>query len=326
MKRREFIGLVGCGIASLPLAVRAQQPERVRRVAILSGFSTEQMRPLLAAFQKRLQDNGWSEGRNIIIDVRLTTGDAARLGAEAASLVASGASVIVAQGGPAVAAVQQHSRSVPIVFTLVGDPVALGLVESWSTPGGQVTGFTHFESSIGGKWLELLREIDPRITRVVIIRNAGNAGSLHFVPAIEQAGRSLSVQVSTASVRSAGDIEAAILGLAQGGGALIVLPDSLAVAHRQLIFDLAARHKLPALYPSEMFTTGGGLISYGIDHAEMYRQAASYVDRILRGAKPAELPVQAPTKFELVVNVGSAKSIGLTVPQSLLGRADNVIE
>jgi putative tryptophan/tyrosine transport system substrate-binding protein len=326
MRRREFIALVGSGVASLPLATRAQQPDQVRRIGILSGFADEQMRPLLTAFQKRLHENGWTDGRNIIVDARLTAGDTARFNAESASLVASGASVIVAQGVPGVMAVQQHSRSVPIVFTLVGDPVGLGLVGSWATPGGQATGFTHFESSIGGKWLELLKEIDHRVGRVAVIQNAGNPGSAHFIPSIEAAARSLLVDVSTSPVRNADDIEKAIAAIAGAGGGLIVLPDSLAATHRHLVVELAARHGLPAVYPSSAFTTGGGLISYGIDFMEMYRQAASYVARILRGAKPADLPVQAPTKFEMVINVTTAKSLGIAVPQTLLGRADEVME
>ncbi len=326
MQRREFIGLVGCGVALLPFAVSAQQPERVHRIGLLSGFTEEQMRPLLAAFQKRLLESGWTEGRNLIIDAHLTAGDAARLSAEAGSLVAAGASIIVAQGTPAVIAVQQHSKAVPIVFTFVGDPVGLGLVESLARPGGQLTGFTNFEYSIGGKWLELLKEVEPRLARVAVIMNAGNTGSLQYIPLIEEAGRSFSVSVSTAPVRNASDIEGAIAAVAQPGSGLIVLPDSLAVTHRQRIIELAARHRLPAVYPSVSFTTDGGLISYGIDWAETYRQAASYVARILRGARPAELPVQAPTKFELIVNVKTARSIGIAVPPSLLSRADDVIE
>ena len=281
---------------------------------------------MLAAFRERLRESGWTEGRNITIDARFTAGDTARLGAESASLVASGASVIVAQGGPGVLAVQQHSRTVPIVFTLVGDPVGLGLVESIARPGGQVTGFTNFEASIGGKWLEVLKEIDPRVRRVAVLLNARNESNPVFIPLIQAAGRSLSVDVSTASVRSAAEIENAITAFAQPGCGLIVLPDSLAVAQRALIVELAARHGLPAVYPNSTFTTGGGLMSYGIDIAEIYRQAASYVDRILRGAKPADLPVHAPTKFELAINVRTARSLGLAVPQSLLGRADEVIE
>jgi putative ABC transport system substrate-binding protein len=237
-----------------------------------------------------------------------------------------GATVIVAQGTPGVAAVQQHSRTVPVVFTFVGDPVGLGLVDSLARPGGQATGFTNFEYSIGGKWLELLKEIDPRLRRVAVIINAHNTGSLLYVPLIEEAGRSLSVGVSTAPVLNASEIENTIRAFAQPGSGLIVLPDSLAVSNRRLIVELAARHRLPVVYPTSNFTTAGGLISYGIDWQETYRQAASYVDRILRGAKPAELPVQTPTKFELVVNLKTAKALGLDIPAALVGRADEVIE
>lgn len=327
MRRREFTaGLVACGAVSLPLALRAQQADRVHRIGILSGFTEEEMRPLLAAFQHRLLESGWTEDRNVIMDARLTGGDTARLAAEAASLVAAGVAVIVAQGTPAVAAVQQHSRTLPIVFTFVADPVSLGLVESLAKPGGQVTGFTNFEYSIGGKWLELLKEIDPRLGRVAVIINAQNPGSLRYLPFIEEAGRSLSVGVSTAPVRNASEIENAMTGFAQPGSGLIVLPDSLAVSHRHLIIELAARHRLPVVYPTINFTAAGGLVSYGVDWQEIYRQAAGYVDRILRGARPAELPVQTPTKFELAVNVKSAGSLGIAVPHSVLGRADEVIE
>lgn len=326
MKRREFIGVVGSGLALWPLGVRGQEPDRTRRIGIVSGFADEQMRPLLAAFQLRLREAGWVEGRNLTIDARLTAGDTARLATESAALVASGASVIVAQGTPAVMAVQKLSRTVPIVFTFVGDPVGLGLVQSLARPAGQLTGFTNFEFSIGGKWLALLKEIDQRVRRVAIIVNARNEGSLHYISSIEEAGRSLSVSVSTASVSSAGEIETAIPALAQPGSGLIVLPDNLAVVHRRLIIDLAARHGLPVVYPSRTFTDDGGLISYGIDWVDIYRQAAGYVDRILRGAKPADLPVQAPTKFELIINAKAARSLGIAVSQSLLGGADVVIE
>jgi putative ABC transport system substrate-binding protein len=235
--------------------------------------------------------------------------------------------VIFAQGTPGLKAVRQHSSIMPVVFTLVADPVGQGLIQSLSRPGGYATGFTNFEFSIGGKWLELLMELDPRVKRVVLIANPANPNGAPFSQFIETSGRSVGVDVSTANVRNAADIEAAIVALArQPDGGLIVFPDSLAVVHRELITRLVVTYRVPAVYPFGIFPKNGGLSSYGLDFPELYRQAAVYVDRILRGASPADLPVQAPTKFELVINLKAAKAIGLSVPPALLARADEVIE
>jgi putative tryptophan/tyrosine transport system substrate-binding protein len=326
VKRREFITLIGCA-AAWPLAARAQQPERMARVGLVSGFSEAEMRPVATAFRGRLRELGWSEGRNIIIDVRVAAGDYDRLIADAGMLVAEGADVIVAMGTPGLKAVQQHTRTLPVVFTMVADPVGQGLIDNLAHPGGHATGFTNFEFSIGGKWLELLRELDPRITRVTLINNPLNAANHPLVEAITRSARSIRTEVDVASVRNAAEIETAIAVAAQRpGGGLIIVPDSLPVVHRALIVGLAEQLRLPTMYPFRVFTVNGGLISYGLDFADIYRQAANYADRILRGTKPSALPVQAPTKFELIINLKTAKELGLEIPPTLLARADEVIE
>ena len=327
MKRREFITLLGGAAAVWPLVARAQQPDRVRRVGVLAGFTEAEGAPLVEAFRDRLKELGWTEGRNLSIDARFTSGDFKALTDSAGALVKANADVIFAQGTPGFKAVRQHSSIMPVVFILVADPVGQGLIESLSRPGGYATGFTNFEFSIGGKWLELLMELDPRVKRVVLIANPANPNGVPFSQFIEASGRSVGVDVSTANVRNAAEIDAAIVALAQQpDGGLIVFPDSLAVVHRELITRLVVTYRVPAVYPFGIFPKNGGLSSYGLDFPELYRQAAVYVDRILRGASPADLPVQAPTKFELVINLKAAKALNLTVPPSLLARADEVIE
>ena len=325
MRRREFIA-AGLGVVAWSRSARAQQ-DRPRVVGVLAGFSEEEMRPLLAAFRSRMSQTGWIEGRNLAIDVRLTAGEHQRADAEARALVTRNPDVIVVMGTPYLAAVRQHSRTVPVVFTLVGDPVRTGMIESLARPGGSATGFTNFEFSIGGKWLELLKEISPRLNHVTVIANPGNPTANPHTRVIEEAGRAISITVATASVHNANDIETAITEEGQQlSGGLIVLPDSVAVIHSALIIDLAERNRLPAIYPFPTFAAKGGLLTYGLDIPHVYRQAADYVDRILKGEKPADLPVQAPTKFELVINLKTAKALGLTIPQSLLASADEVIE
>jgi putative tryptophan/tyrosine transport system substrate-binding protein len=326
MRRREFITLIG-GAAVWPLAASAQQAEPVRLIGMISGFSDAEMQPLVAAFRLKLQRLGWVEGRNVAIEVRTTSGDLKRLAEEARTLINKNVSVIVAMGTPGLNAVQQHSRTVPVVFALVADPVRLGLIESLSHPGGYATGFTNFEFAIGGKWLELVREIDPSIRRVTLLANPANSGATLFAQYIENAGRATGIDIETAYVRDSSEISAAIMAAArQTGGALIAFPDSLTVVHRNLIIGMAAQHRLPAIYPFRIFAMSGGLLSYGLDFPELYRQAAVYVDRILKGEKPADLPVQAPTKYELVINLKTAKALGLVVPPALLTSADEVIE
>jgi putative tryptophan/tyrosine transport system substrate-binding protein len=296
-------------------------------VGVVAGFSEAEMRPLLTAFRSKLNQLGWTEGHNLAIDARLGAGDYQRMTAEAGTLISRNPDVVVTMGTPGLTAVRQHTHSVPVVFTLVADPVRTGLIESLARPGGHATGFTNFEFSIGGKWLELLRDVSPHLNRVTIIANPANATANPIAGLIEDAGRLVSIEVTTASVRSASDIEVAISNAAQQpSGGLIVLPDSLAVIHSELIISLVEHHRLPTVYPFRVFAAKGGLLAYGLDIPEMYRQAANYVDRILRGTKPSELPVQAPNKFELIVNLKSAKALSLDVPTTLLARADEVIE
>jgi putative ABC transport system substrate-binding protein len=330
VKRRDTIALLG-GAAVWPLswslAARAQRAERMRLIGLVAGAGEPEMRPLLAAFRERLKQLGWEDGRNLAIDVRLGGGDLKRMTDDTAGLVARNPDVILAQGTPGLTAVRRYSRTVPVVFVLVADPVKMGLIESLARPGGHATGFTNFEFAIGGKWLELLREVDRRVRRVTLIANPGNPNAGPFSQFIENAGRSVSVAVTTAPVHNAGEIESAIAAAAQQpGSGLIVFPDSLTLVHRATIIGQAARHRLPAVYPFRVFTAGGGLMSYGLDMPEVYRQAAGYVDRILRGARPADLPVQAPNQFELVINLKTAKALGLEVPLHLQQRADEVIE
>src|SRR5215831_4081531 len=324
LRRRQFIiTLLGGAAAAWPLATRAQQ-DTLRLVGVLAGFSEDEMRPLLAAFRSRMSQLGWIEGRNLAIDLRLGAGDHRRTTAEARALVGRKPDVILAMGTPGLTAVRQHSDSVPVVFTLVADPVSTGMIESLARPGGNVTGF---EFSIGGKWLELLKEVSPGLTRVTVIANPANPTAYPLARVIEDVGRTISITVATASVHGANDIQAAISADRQrSGGGLIVLPDSLAIVHSRLIIDLAERTHLPAIYPFKTFAAKGGLLTYGLDIPDIYRQAADYVHRILKGEKPADLPVQAPIKFELVINLKTAKALGLEVPPTLLARADEVIE
>jgi putative tryptophan/tyrosine transport system substrate-binding protein len=327
LKRREFINLLGGVAAAWPFAARAQEQNRQRLVGVVAGFSEAEMRPLLTAFRSKLNQLGWTEGHNLAIDARLGAGDYQRMTAEAGTLISRNPDVVVTMGTHGLTAVRQHTHSVPVVFTLVADPVRTGLIESLARPGGHATGFTNFEFSIGGKWLELLRDVSPHLNRVTIIANPANATANPIAGLIEDAGRLVSIEVTTASVRSASDIEVAISNAAQQpSGGLIVLPDSLAVIHSELIISLVEHHRLPTVYPFRVFAAKGGLLAYGLDIPEMYRQAANYVDRILRGTKPSELPVQAPNKFELIVNLKSAKALSLDVPTTLLARADEVIE
>ena len=326
MNRREFIAVAG-GAFGWPLAAYSQDPQRARLVGVLSGFSEAELRRPLAAFRDKLNELGWAEGSNVRIDTRTTDGDYKRLGEDAGTLVASRADVIVAMGTPGLTAVRQHTRTVPVVCVLVIDPVKQGLVDSLARPGGHVTGFTNFEFPIGGKWIELLREVHPHTQRLTLLANPANPIAIPFSQSIEATGRALGLVVATALIRNAADIESAIgVSADQSGAAIIVLPDSLAVVHRQLIIGLVGQHRVPVVYPFRVFPEHGGLLSYGLDIPDLFRQVAVYVDRILKGDKPADLPVQAPNKFELVINLKTAQALGLSVPPSLLARADEVIE
>ena len=328
MKRREFITLLG-GAAAWPLGARAQQPERMRRIGVLMNLPADspEAPARVEAFAQGLAELGWTIGHNVRIEYRWGAGNAEAFRKYAAELMAYAADVILASGTLSVAALQRTTRSLPIVFTLVSDPVGAGFVDSLAHPGGSTTGFMLFEYSLSGKWLELLKQITPSVTRAAVLRDSANlAGSAQF-GSIQAAARSLGMDVSPVNVRDAGEIERAIKTFAgRPGGGLIVTGSASATVYRELIITLAARYKLPAVYANRFNVTGGGLISYGPNYVDQYRRAAGYVDRILRGAKPADLPVQAPTKYELVINLKTAKALGLTVPDTLLARADEVIE
>jgi putative tryptophan/tyrosine transport system substrate-binding protein len=327
MKRRQFITLLGGAAAAWPGAARAQQGERVRRIGVLMNLTADDLEASarVTALAQGLQQLGWTDGRNVRIDYRWGAIDADRSRRYAAELVALAPDVILAVGGPAVAALQQGA--VPIVFVNVADPVGAGFVNSLARPGGNVTGFALFEFSISAKWVELLKEIAPRVTRAAVIRDAaGPFGTAQFA-VIQAAAPSFGVEVRPVGVRDAPEIEHAVTAFARSSnGGLIVtaIPPSAAVS--KLIVALAARHGLPAVYSFRYYATSGGLISYGPDTHDPFRRAAGYIDRILKGEKPADLPVQLPTKYELVVNLKTAKALGLEIPSSVLARADEVIE
>ena len=330
MKRREFITLLGGAAAAWPLAARAQQSERVRRVGVLmSAAANDREAPArIASFLGGLQQLGWIEGRNIRIDIRWAAGDLDFNSKKyAAELVALAPDVLLATAGPTVAALQAETRSVPIVFAHAVDPVGAGFVASLARPNSNATGFILFEFSIGAKWLELLKEVAPNVMRVAVFRDPTSAAGIGQFAAIQAVASSFGVELSTINVRNPDEIEAAIGTFARSAnGGLIVPASPPAARHREQIIGLATRHKLPAIYFERFLVTDGGLMSYGPDLADQYRRAASYVDRILKSEKAADLPVQAPTRYELVINLKTAKALGITVPPTLLARADEVIE
>jgi len=327
-RRREFITLLGGAAAAWPLAARAQG-ERMRRVGVLCALaeSDPEVKGWFAAFQDGLQKLGWVQGRNVSIEYRWSGGDEQRLQTDAAELVQTAPDVIFVALTPALAALYRQTRSVPIVFVQVSDPVKLGFVADLARPGGNITGFATFEHPIGGKWLELLKDIAPGRTRVAVLFEPDNPSQGAYLQGLEAAAPTFGVQLTRAGVRNAGDIERAITASVQEpNAALIVAPNTVTIPNRDLIIALAARYRLPAVYPYRFFARSGGLISYGIGLADQYRQAAGYVDRILKGAKPGDLPVQFAAKFELVVNLKTAKALGLTIPEPFLQHADEVIE
>jgi putative tryptophan/tyrosine transport system substrate-binding protein len=329
MRRREFITLLGGAVAAWPLAASGQQSERVRRIGVLMATSADdaEAKARIAAFVRSLQQLGWTVGKNVRIDYRLAGIDADTLRKYAAELVALAPDVILAQSSPSIAPLLQATHTVPIVFTLVADPVGAGYVDSLAHPGGNATGFTVFEYSIGGKWLELLKEIAPRVTRVAVLREATVAAGPAQFGAAQTVAPSLGMELRPVNTRDAGEIERAITAFArEANSGLLVTGSSSATLHRDLIVTLAAQHRLPAVYFNRFFVTAGGLISYGADYVDQFRRAAGYVDRILKGEKPADLPVQAPTKYELVLNLKTAKALGLDIPTTVLARADEVIE
>jgi putative tryptophan/tyrosine transport system substrate-binding protein len=329
IRRREFITLLGGGAVTWPLAARAQQDGPMRRVGVLMSIASDDpaAQTRLAAFLQGLQQLGWTEDRNVRIDIRWGAGDAERNRTLAAELVALAPDVILAHSSAAVAPLLQQTRSIPIVFTVVADAVGAGYVDSMARPGGNATGFINWEYSIGGKWLELLKEIAPGAARVAVLRDSSAAVGPGQFGAIQAVAPSLGVELRPVDVRDPGEIERSITTFAQGSnGGLIVTGSAPATVHRKVIIALAARHKLPAVYVNRFFVVDGGLLSYGPDFIDQLRRAASYVDRILKGERPSDLPVQAPTKYETVINLKTAKALGIEVPPTLLARADEVIE
>jgi putative tryptophan/tyrosine transport system substrate-binding protein len=329
VKRREFVTLIGGALAAWPLAASAQQRERMRSIGVLMNRAADnpEGQDRLAAFQQGLQEAGWSVGRNVRIDTRWSEDNADLSAKYAAELVALAPDIILASGTLAVMALQHINRTLPIVFASVADPVGAGIVDSLAHPGGNATGFMIYEYSLGAKWLEFLKQIAPSVTRVAVVRNAANPAGIAQFSTIQNAAQSLGVEVSPVNVRAPDQIERDIAAFARSpNGGLIVMQSASATIYRALIIAVVARYKLPAVYGLRYDVAGGGLISYGADIVEQFRQAATYVDRILKGKNPADLPVQAPTKYQLIINLKTAKALGLTVPDKLLGIADEVIE
>jgi putative tryptophan/tyrosine transport system substrate-binding protein len=329
VKRRDFITLLGGAAAAWPLAARAQQGERMRRVGVLMPAASDDVdfQARVGAFLQGLAQSGWTIGRNVRIDTRWATANADDIRRHAAELATLAPDVILAHGAVTVAPLLQATRTVPIVFTALSDPVAAGFVDSLARPGGNATGFMNFEFSLGGKWPELLKQIAPDVTRVAVLRDPAISAGPALFGMIQAVAPSLRMEVNPVNVRNADEMERAVAAFARApNGGLIVTGSGLAQLHRDLIIALAARHKLPAVYYERFFVAAGGLVSYGANYIDQYRRAAGYADRILKGEKAAELPVQAPTKYETVLNLKTAKALGLDVPATVLARADEVIE
>ena len=328
MRRREFITFIGAALAAYPLTVSAQQNERARRIAVLIGVEDDaEGQTRLAAFRKGMQDLGWIEGRDVQMEVRFASGDADRAWGYGAELIRWAPDVILANSGIVVAALKQQTKTIPIVFAQVVDPVNSGFVDSLARPGGNITGFVSLDFGMGAKWLEILKQIAPGVVRVAVLRDLQTPGGSGQLGAIQAATSSFGVELKALDVSDTAMIERSLSAFAgEPNGGLIVLSSVASSIHHKLITDLAARLRLPAIYPYRFFVADGGLVSYGIDNYDLWRKAAGYVDRILKGAKPAELPVQEPTKFELAINLRTAKALGLAIPPSLLARADEVIE
>ncbi len=326
MNRRQFVlSGIATGTFGWSAVPAAAQQGKLPLIGVAAGFSEQTMRPLLEAFSKQLQLHGWSVGRNVLIEARYASG--AYEAEQVRALLALAPDVIVTQGTGMLSVLRKETKTIPIVFTMVPDPVSLGIVSNLAHPGENITGFTNFEFSIGGKWLELLKELQPSLRHVRLISNPGNPNNLQFSKYIETQGHAFGVEVATSEVRNAEEIEAAISNAARVPNmAILMLPDSLLVVNSALFAKAANKHRLPALGPFKIFTDNGGLMSYGLNFTELYRQAATYVDRILKGERPGDLPIQAPTKFDLIINAKSAKEIGLQVSPLMLARADEVIE
>ena len=329
MKRREFITLLGGAAVAFPLAASAQQRERTRRIGVLMNLASDDAegQARLAAFLQGLQEAGWAVGRNMRIDLRWGGGDPESFRKQASELVALAPDIVFASGIPAATPLLQATRTVPIVFAQVVDPVGAGLVASLARPGGNATGFTSPEYGFAGKWVELIKEIAPGVTRVAVLRDATSSSGIGYMGAVRLAASSFGMELTPVGITDAGEIERGVTAFGRASnGALIVTGNTLTMVHRELIITLAARHRLPAVYALPLFANDGGLISYGPNSIDPYRRAAGYVDRILKGEKPADLPVQQPTKFELIINLKTAKALGLEIPPTVLARADEVIE
>jgi putative ABC transport system substrate-binding protein len=328
MQRRDFITLLGSAAATWPLAVRAQQPERVRRIGMLNilGSDDPEAQARAKVFEQALQQLGWTVGRDLTIEARQVGGDTDRLRRFAEELTALAPDVIVSVGSVAVGPLQQATRTIPIVFVNVPDPVGAGFVQSMAHPGGNITGFSNFEYSMSGKWAELLKQIAPNVTRALVLRDPTSAAGIGQFGAVRSVAQSLGVELTPLNVRDTDEIERSVVAFARSGNGGMIITAGGSAAHRGLIIGLAARHKLPSVYPYRYYAVDGGLITYGPNTRDPLRRAAGYVDRILKGEKPADMPVQAPTKYELIINLKTAKALGLTIPQSLLATADEVIE
>jgi putative ABC transport system substrate-binding protein len=328
MRRREFIALLGGAAASWPLATRAQQNDPVRRIGVLMSIADDREgQRRLSAFREGLEKRGWAEGKNIRIDVNWSVSDAERARSVVNELIGRTPDLVLTSGTPATSALHRATAAIPVVFTIVSEPIEQGFVQSLAHPGGNITGFANLEPSLGGKWIELLKEIAPNVTRVAILFNPQTApAAIVMSRSGDEAAEKLAIELVRSRVHDPAEIEAAITRLRPQTDGFIVLPDTFLNIHRKLIVELASRHQIPAVYASSYLVSEGGLASYGIDLADSFRQAAGYVDRIFHGEKPADLPVQQPTKVDLAINLKTAKALGLTVPTTLLARADEVIE
>jgi len=327
MRRREFLGILGCA-AAWPVASKAQPTERTRVLGILTNLGPDdpEAKTRITVFEQTLQESGWAVGRDLKIEIRETGSDLDRLRRYAAELVALAPDVILTIGSVALAPLQQATRTIPIVFVNVPDPVGAGFVQSMAHPGGNITGFSNFEYSMSGKWAELLKQIAPKATRALVLRDSSSAAGIGQFAAVRSIAQGLGVELTPSNVRDADEIERNVAGFARSANGGVIVTAGGTAAHRKLIISLVARYKLPTVYPYRYYAVDGGLITYGPNTSEPVRRAAGYVDRILKGEKPADMPVQAPTNYELVINLKTAKALGLTIPQSLLATAEEVIE
>ncbi|MGH6713510.1 MAG: ABC transporter substrate-binding protein [Bradyrhizobium sp.] len=328
MRRRDFLGVVCGAVVAEPIALRAQQPERVRLIGMLNtlGWDDPEAQARIAAFEQALQELGWVVGRNLKIEIRQNSGDVDRGRGYAAELVQLAPEVIFTIGSLAIAPLQQATRTIPIVFVNASDPVGAGFVQSMAHPGGNITGFSNFEYSIAGKWAELLKQIAPSVTRALTLRDSTSAAGIGQFAAIRSVAQSLGIELAPVNVSDTDEIERNVAAFARSGGGGMIVTAGGTGPRRKLIIDLASRYQLPAVYPYRYYAIDGGLVTYGPNTLDPIRRAARYVDRILKGEKPANMPVQAPTKYELIINLKTARALGLTVPQSLLVTADEVIE